>query len=158
MLDVADSANSNNFVLSKSFTSCSLGKWPISESKLLNGTKTSSRHALISNNCHLYCGWGQKHIRGRGAQLWLYSTSTSTQIPNQKTSRKNDISRKQHSKQANITQGKCWKVTQKIKVCWPGFHNFRYTVTPISWILGFPNLLIFRTKPCFPWICFTQAL
>ena len=25
-------------------------------------------------------------------------------------------------------------------------------------LLFFPNLLISRTKPCFPWICFNQAL
>ena len=43
-----------------------------------------------------------------------------------KKRKKTDISREQHSKQANIRQGKLWKVTQKVKVCRPGFHNFRY--------------------------------
>ena len=33
-----------------------------------------------------------------------------------------------------------------------------YSGIPISRTLGFPNLPISRTKPCFPWICFTQAL
>ena len=33
-----------------------------------------------------------------------------------------------------------------------------YSGILISQILGFPNLLISRTKLCFPWICFTQAL
>ena len=33
-----------------------------------------------------------------------------------------------------------------------------YSGLPISRTLGFPNLPISRTKPCFPWICFTQAL
>ena len=42
-----------------------------------------------------------------------WSISTSTKIPNQKPSKKNDISREQHSKQANIRQGKLLKVTQK---------------------------------------------
>ena len=45
------------------------------------------------------------------------SASTSTQIPNQKASnnekKKKDISREQHSKQANIRQGKLRKVSQK---------------------------------------------
>ena len=37
----------------------------------------------------------------------IMSTSTSTQIPNQKTgNKKTDISREQHSKQANIRQEK----------------------------------------------------
>ena len=36
--------------------------------------------------------------------------------------------------------------------------NFRYSGILISRTLGFPNLPISRTKPCFPWICFTQAL
>ena len=39
---------------------------------------------------------------GGGGEIVILSTSTSTQIPNHKTSKKNDIS-KQHSKQA-ITQ------------------------------------------------------
>ena len=46
------------------------------------------------------------------------STSTSTQIPNQKASKngkkKKHISREQHNKQANISQGKLWKVTPKL--------------------------------------------
>ena len=33
-----------------------------------------------------------------------------------------------------------------------------YSGIPISRTLGFPNLPISRTKPFFPWICFTQAL
>ena len=33
-----------------------------------------------------------------------------------------------------------------------------YSGIPISRTLGFTNLPTFRTKPCFPWICFTQAL
>ena len=56
------------------------------------------------------------------------STSTSTQIPDQKASKKTDISREQHSKQANIRQEKLRKVKQNIKVCQPGFHNFRYII------------------------------
>ena len=36
--------------------------------------------------------------------------------------------------------------------------KMRYSGIPISRTLGFPNLPISRTKPCFPWICFTQAL
>ena len=46
---------------------------------------------------------------GGGDKIVILSTSTSTQIPNHKTSKnKNDIS-KQHSKQA-ITQGKLRKI------------------------------------------------
>ena len=41
ILDNADSANRNSFVSSQR---------PISKNKLLNGTETSFRHALISNN------------------------------------------------------------------------------------------------------------
>ena len=33
-----------------------------------------------------------------------------------------------------------------------------YSGIPISRTLGFTNLPISRTKPCFPWICFTQTL
>ena len=43
-----------------------------------------------------------------------------------KQAQKTDISREQHSKQANIRQGKLWKVTRKVKVCWPSFNTFRY--------------------------------
>ena len=57
--------------------------------------------------------------------MTIMSTCTSTQIPNQKTRKETDISRKQHSKQANLTHGKLCKVTQKIKLCRPGFHNSR---------------------------------
>ena len=37
-------------------------------------------------------------------------------------------------------------------------HVIIYSGIPISRTLGFPNLPMFRTKPYFPWICFTQAL
>ena len=52
----------------------------------------------------------------------IMSMSTSTQILNQKASKKQkpDISHEQHSKQANIRQEKLWKVTQNFKVCRPG--------------------------------------
>ena len=35
---------------------------------------------------------------------------------------------------------------------------YKYSGIPISRTLGFPNLTLSWTKPCFPWICFTQAL
>ena len=88
----------------------------------------SLRRALISNNCHLCYKkelWvGKNTERGEGKKVIL-SNSTSTQIPNHKTSkkkkkrkkerkkekkRKNDMS-KQHSKQA-IRQGKLRKITK----------------------------------------------
>ena len=51
-----------------------------------------------------------KHIgvgRGRVRGVVIISTSISTQIPNQKAAKKkNEISREQHSKQANIRQEK----------------------------------------------------
>ena len=46
--------------------------FPISKSKLLNGTETSFRRAPISNNCH---------------RVVIISTSISTQIPNQKAAK-----------------------------------------------------------------------
>ena len=46
----------------------------------------------------------------------------------------------------------CWKI---IRLPSP---SRNYSGIPISWTLCFPNLLISRTKPCFPWICLTQAL
>ena len=49
--------------------------------------------------------------RGGGGKIVILSTFTSTQIPNQKTSQKNDIT-KQLSKQA-IRQGKL----RKMKKC-----------------------------------------
>ena len=59
--------------------------------------------------------WGLGPKGGRG----LVTTSTSAQIPNQKTSNnekeeKKNIIREQHSKQANIRQGKLGKVSQKV--------------------------------------------
>ena len=61
---------------------------------------------------------GRKKIGSRGAgrggagrgKIVILSTSTSTEIPNHKTSKKNDIS-KQQSKQA-IRQGKLRKITK----------------------------------------------
>ena len=53
--------------------------------------------------------------------MTIMSTCTSTQIPNQKTRKETDISRKQHSKQANLTHGKLCKVTQKISFADPVF-------------------------------------
>ena len=40
---------------------------------------------------------GKKSLGGEGARIVILSTSTSTQIPNHKTNKKNDMS-KQHSK------------------------------------------------------------
>ena len=49
-------------------------------------------------------------VEGVGFEIWkslvTMSNSTSTQMPNQIASKKPDISREQHSKQANIRQGK----------------------------------------------------
>ena len=86
-------------------------KWPKSKSKLLNGTETSFRRALIWNNRR---GWGQKKKEGgrEGGKIVILFSSTSTQISNHKTSKhKNDIS-KQHSKQA-IRRGS-WEKLQTV--------------------------------------------
>ena len=52
-----------------------------------------------------------------GGGVVIISTSISTQIPNQKAAKKKkkktEISREQHSKQADIRQEKFQKVTQK---------------------------------------------
>ena len=52
---------------------------------------------------------GRKDGGGGEGKIVILATSTSTQIPNHKTSKKNDMS-KQHSKQA-IRQGKLRKIT-----------------------------------------------
>ena len=55
------------------------------------------------------------------------STSISTQIPNQKAANKQtnkkkpEISREQHSKQADITQEKLRKITEKVRIASPVF-------------------------------------
>ena len=47
--------------------------------------------------------------------------STSTSAQNQKASKKN-----RHQPWTTQQQQKLWKVTQKVKVCRPGFQNFTY--------------------------------
>ena len=68
--------------------------------------------------------------RNRGEGVVIMSTSISTQISNQKaakkqtnkqTNKKTEISREQHSKQANIRQEKLWKITQKVRFASPVF-------------------------------------
>ena len=59
ILDDADCANRNNLVPSHSFTRCSLGNFSEGDQYLkvncfINGTETSFRRTLVSNNCHLY--------------------------------------------------------------------------------------------------------
>ena len=78
-------------------------------------------------------GSNKKHGGGPGGEdgVVIMSTSTSTQIPNQKTGQKTDISREQRSKQANIRQEKLWKVTQKVKFADPVFiTSGRYNKRP----------------------------
>ena len=58
----------------------------------------------------------------------------------------------QRSMTACKVPGKMFFISSKLKF------NQLYSGIPISRTLGFPNLPISRTKPCFPWICFTQAL
>ena len=99
ILHDADSANSNNFIcpISKLHMLLSgkrFSRWPIHKTKLLTSTETSFRRALISNNCHL-CYCVKERIVGReksggggGGKIVILSTSTSTQIPNHKTSSK----------------------------------------------------------------------
>ena len=58
LMDDEDSANHNSFVPSQSFTDALQQKFlkartNVVKSKVLNGTKTSFRRALISNNYHL---------------------------------------------------------------------------------------------------------
>ena len=57
ILDDADYANRNNCPISELYMMLS-GNFSQGDhylkGKLLNGTETSFRHALISNNCHLY--------------------------------------------------------------------------------------------------------
>ena len=62
---------------------------------------------------------GRDKNKGAGWEGVIMSASTSTQIPNQKASKKTDISREQHSKQA-----------EKLRFCRPGFHNFSYIYEP----------------------------
>ena len=64
---------------------------------------------------------------GRGGVFFLHQLENKSLTRKQaKKTKTADISREQHSKQANIRQGKLRKVTQKVKVCRPGFHNSRY--------------------------------
>ena len=49
---------------------------------------------------------------------------------------------------------------QEFSLAQPSWYMYclHYSGIPISRTLSFPNLPISRTKLCFPWICFTQAL
>ena len=64
--------------------------------------------------------------------MTIMSTCTSTQIPNQKTRKETDISRKQHSKQANLTHGKLCKVTQKINLCRHCYYIFVFALSRLE--------------------------
>ena len=76
----------------------------MSKSKLLNGTETSFRRALIFCVKERIVGRSKKkkrinrEARKGGGKIVILSTSTSAQIPNHKTSKKKrDISKQQHA-------------------------------------------------------------
>ena len=99
----------------------------ICKSKLLSGTETSLRRALISNNSgtlvlkkELWVGTkiigagrggtgrdGAGRAREGGVLFFLHPLENKSLTRKQaKKTKKTDISREQHSKQANIRQGK----------------------------------------------------
>ena len=117
---------------------------------------TLFRNTLISNNCHKNIGTGRGGAPGQGGVV-IMSTSTSTQIPNQKTSKKPDITREQDSKQANITQGNCGNLLKKLQFACPAFKTpgisatVHHTNPYIT--LALPVESIFQTmnhQPIFP--------
>ena len=63
------------------------------------------------NNANHLKFYGRKVESTRNKKIVILSTSTSTQIPNEKTSKKKNDINKQHSKQAN-RQGKLRKFTK----------------------------------------------
>ena len=77
ILDDANSVNRNNFVPSQSFTWCSAGNFSQGDqykTKLLNGTETSFRCALISNNCHSCHLFIYLFIFNRSTSTWMSIT------------------------------------------------------------------------------------
>ena len=68
-----------------------------------------------------------KDIRtGRGEEIVIMSISASTQIPDRKPADKTEISREQHSKEANIKKVEVAKSYTKNDGLPNGFQNARY--------------------------------
>ena len=120
ILDDADSTNRDNTSeLCMMLSGKPFSRWPISKSKL------TPKPALGAHWFQITVTWIKERILGRdkkhrggpgrvGEGEDIMSKSTWKQIPNQEASKKNNLSREQHSKQANIRYGKLWKVTQKV--------------------------------------------